>query len=89
MAGGLFCKDRPEDASWFQGPTPPDSTVSTAELERAKKKALEKLAAQEAQLTAVLQELDETRKKAETAEKKAAELSALGAQPPHRRPPQI
>jgi len=74
-----FAKIDPKTLPGFKDPTPPDSTVSTAELERAKKKALEKLAAQEAQLTAVLQELDETRKKAETAEKKAAELSALGA----------
>ncbi len=74
-----FDRVDPKTLPAYKDPTSPDQTASTVELERAKKKALEKLAAQEAQLTAVLQELDETRKKAETAEKKAAELVALGA----------
>jgi type I restriction enzyme, R subunit len=72
-----FEKTDPKTLPPFKDPIPPGPTASTGELERAKRNALEKLAAQEAQLTAVLQELDEVRKKAETAEKKAVELEAL------------
>jgi type I restriction enzyme R subunit len=72
-----FEKADPKTLAPYKAPTPPDSTASTVELERAKRGVLEKLAAQEAQLTAVLQELEEARKKAQTAEKKAAELEAL------------
>lgn len=72
-----FEKTDPKTLLAYKDPTPPDSTASTVELERAKRNALEKLAAQEAQLTALLQELDDVRKKAETAEKKSLELEAL------------
>lgn len=72
-----FEKTDPKTLPAFKDPTPPDSTAPTGELERAKRNALEKLAAQEAQLNAVLQELDDVRKKAGAAEKKAVELEAL------------
>lgn len=47
-----------------------------AKLKEEKKAALERLAAQEAQLELVLRELDETRSKAAVAEKQAADLRA-------------
>jgi type I restriction enzyme R subunit len=72
-----FDKANPKAFPVYKDPTPPDASTSAGELERAKKNALEKLATQEAQLSAVLQDLAEVRKKAETAEKKATELEAL------------
>ncbi|MFZ2100616.1 MAG: DUF4145 domain-containing protein, partial [Oricola sp.] len=50
-----------------------------AEQARDRRKVLEKLAAQEAQMGSLLQELEAARQKATVAEKKAEELEALGA----------
>ena len=51
-----------------------------AEPARERRQVLEKLAAQEAQMDALLQELEATRQKATAAQKKADELKALAAQ---------
>ncbi len=72
-----FEKTDPKSLPAYKDPAPPEPAASAGELERAKRNALEKLAAQEAQLNAVLQELADFRKKAEAAEKKAAELESL------------
>ncbi len=74
----FFERSDPKALPAYKDPTPPDTSTSGKELERARRNALEKLAAQEAQLNAVLRELAEVRKKAETAEKKFAELETLG-----------
>jgi len=72
-------KKDPKALPDYEDPIPPDSTASVLELKRAKRQALEKLAAQEVQLTELLQELDDVRKKAENAEKKAVDLHASSA----------
>lgn len=73
-----FQKSDPKSLPIFKEP-PPDAGTTTAELRRSRKKALEKLAAQEGQLTELLQELEEKRKKASAAEKQAEELKVLSA----------
>lgn len=52
---------------------------SKGKLKREKKQVLEKLAAQEAQMKALLQELEEARKAVATTEKKADEIEALAS----------
>ena len=78
-----FEKVDPSTLPSFKDPRPPDPSASTAELEREKRKALDKLAYQEAQLSDLLRQLDETRKEArqkgKTAEKEAEELASLAA----------
>lgn len=73
-----FQKVTPNDLPAFVAPAKPEAAVSPADLERLKKSTLEKLAAQEAELNTVLKELEETRKKAKAAERKAEELEQLG-----------
>lgn len=67
-----------KDIPPFKQPAQPE-----ADQAREKRKVLEKLAAQEAQMEALLQELEATRQKAVVAEKKAEELAALAAKAAH------
>jgi type I restriction enzyme R subunit len=61
-----------EELGTFSQPPTPDQTD-----ERDRRRILEKLAAQEAQMDALLSELEETRSKAIAAEKEAADLKAI------------
>lgn len=61
-----------EELGTFSQPPTPDQTD-----ERDRRRILEKLAAQEAQMDALLSELEETRSKANAAEKEAADLKAI------------
>ncbi|GAJ30318.1 DEAD/DEAH box helicase family protein [Acidomonas methanolica] len=61
-----------EELGTFSQPQTPDQTD-----ERDRRRILEKLAAQEAQMDALLSELEETRSKAIAAEKEAADLKAI------------
>ncbi|HHA2762977.1 TPA: DEAD/DEAH box helicase family protein [Stenotrophomonas maltophilia] len=70
------------DASSFQSYVQPDSTTSDetkGQLKREKRQALESLAAQEAQMEALLLELEAARQIAATAEKKAVELQTFAS----------
>lgn len=58
----------------------PETTDSKAELKREKKAALQKLAAQEAQMQQLLKALEDARKKADQAEKTAEEKQAILAE---------
>jgi type I restriction enzyme R subunit len=62
----------------FQAPRPPPKESNSAE-KRERRQILEKLAAQEAQMDALLRELDAARQTASAAEKKAEELQAIAA----------
>ncbi|SDH76574.1 DEAD/DEAH box helicase family protein [Roseospirillum parvum] len=73
-----FEKADPANLPAFAEPAP-QIVKDQAETQRLSKRTLEKLAAQEAQLNELLRELDETRKKAHSAEKKVEELAALSA----------
>src|SRR5437870_11371631 len=55
----------------------PQPTTTQAELQRERKAALQKLAAQEAQMQQLLQELETARRKAATAEKTVEEQKAI------------
>lgn len=61
-----------EELGTFSQPPTPDQTD-----ERDRRRILERLAAQEAQMDALLSELEETRSKAIAAEKEAADLKAI------------
>ena len=52
---------------------------TTGQLKREKRKVLERLAAQEAQMDALLRDLEEARKAAATAEKRVEEIQALAS----------
>ncbi|XHC10695.1 DEAD/DEAH box helicase family protein [Labrenzia sp. ac12] len=72
-----FDGERPEDLPAYQEPQASAGSDTKAQLKREKKAALQKLAAQEAQMDALLKELEAARLVAETAEKTAKELAAL------------
>lgn len=63
----------------FAQPTSTTSDETKGQLKREKRQVLEKLAAQEAQMEAVLRDLETARQSAATAEKKADELAALAS----------
>jgi type I restriction enzyme, R subunit len=63
----------------FSAPTPPRAADDQARLKQEKIQVLEKLAAQEAQMDALLRELEEARNLAATAEQRAEEMQALAA----------
>lgn len=63
----------------FLPPTAAGDDDTKGKLKRDKREILEKLAAQEAQMEALLQELEVARQNAATAEKKAEELAALAS----------
>lgn len=63
----------------FVPPSPEGTDESKGQLKREKRQVLEKLAAQEAQMEALLRELDAAREAAVTAEKKVEELQSLAS----------
>ncbi|MEQ1550085.1 DEAD/DEAH box helicase family protein [Sphingorhabdus sp.] len=63
----------------FEQPTPDATDDSKGQLKREKRQVLEKLAAQEAQMDALLRELDAARTAASTAEKKIVEIQSLAS----------
>jgi type I restriction enzyme, R subunit len=63
----------------FVQPSPEGTEESKGQLKREKRQVLEKLAAQEAQMEALLRELEAARQAAVTAEKKADEIRALAS----------
>ena len=63
----------------FAQPAAEAAGADPSELQREKRQILEKLAAQEAQMEALLRELDEARRTAASAEKRAEEIEALAA----------
>ena len=70
------------DADAYPGfqATPPDGAEdSKGQLKREKRQILEKLAAQEAQMEALLRELEAARQATATAEKKVDEIQALAS----------
>lgn len=78
----LFVQFAKGDATSIPPYAQPDSTTSDetkGQLKREKRQALESLAAQEAQMEALLLELEAARKSAATAEMKAAELQAIAS----------
>lgn len=82
LARWLFIQFRKGDAKAiapFQTPRTDGGEDSKGQLKREKRQVLERLAAQEAQMEALLQELEEARKAAATAEKRAEEVQALAA----------
>ena len=72
-----FEKGDPQSIQAFQKPQLIEQGDSKAELKKQKKQALEKLAIQEARMESLLQELEEVRQKAETAQQNSEELQAL------------
>lgn len=69
-----YAKVKPSDIPVFKQPQAPQATEI-----RERRQIMEKLAAQEAQMEALLRELDVARQTASAAEKKAAELEAISA----------
>lgn len=69
-----YGKAKPGDIPVFKQPQAPQATEA-----RERRQIMEKLAAQEAQMGALLRELDVARQMASAAEKKAAELEAISA----------
>jgi len=63
----------------FAQPSPDGADESKSQLKREKRQVLEKLAAQEAQMEALLRELEKSRQATVTAEKRADEISALAS----------
>lgn len=63
----------------FVPPSPEGTDESKGQLKREKRQVLEKLAAQEAQMEALLRELDAAREAAVTAEKKVEEIQSLAS----------
>jgi type I restriction enzyme, R subunit len=63
----------------FVQPVPEAADDSKGQLKREKRQVLEKLAAQEAQMDALLRELDAARAVASTAEKKVEEIQSLAS----------
>ena len=63
----------------FQPPPTDGGADSKGQLQREKRQVLEKLAAQEAQMDALLRDLEEARGAAATAEKRAEEIEALAS----------
>jgi type I restriction enzyme R subunit len=63
----------------FQQPAADATDDSKGQLKREKRQVLEKLAVQEAQMDALLQDLDQARQAAASAEKRADELQALAS----------
>mgnify|MGYP003111308167 CR=1 FL=1 len=74
-----FKRAKADDLPLFKEVKNPAEGADTAELQREKKRALERLAAQEAQMNALLEELEAQRKKAKVAEAKAEEVAASRA----------
>lgn len=74
-----FQKADPKSLPKFQKPEAASDAESAEKLKRQNKKALEQLAVQEAQMTALLEELDAARQAVATSEKNLAELEALAA----------
>ena len=77
-------KGMPRASLPFEQPSADGSDDSKGQLKREKRQVLEKLAAQEAQMEALLRDLEAARQAAATAEKNAEEIQALA--PPARRP---
>lgn len=67
------------DIPAFAQPVAAGGKDTKGQLKREKREILERLAAQEAQMEALLQELDVARQSAATAERKAEELTALAS----------
>jgi type I restriction enzyme R subunit len=67
----------------FEVPTRQTDDESKGRLKREKREALEKLAAQEARMEALLAELEESRKTVKSAQKKAEEVQALASTGQH------
>ncbi len=74
-----FGKADPARLPAFEPPAPAGEEDSKGQLKREKRQILEKLAAQEADMEALLKELDSVRQTAATAEKRAEELAALSS----------
>lgn len=74
-----FDKTDPASLPSFKQPVVPTPSQSKGELQRQKKKALVKLATQEAQLNDLLEEVEQAREKIDTAERKAEELEQLAS----------
>lgn len=72
-----FEKVDPASLPAFTQPPKPSNIESAAEIEQARRKLLGALAAQEAQMSELLSNLDESRKQALAAEKKLEELGSL------------
>ncbi len=71
-------RGKSSDLPPYQEPVPHGtSEADSAQIKKEKREALEKLAAQEAQMKALLDELEATRANAQTAQVKAEELEAL------------
>jgi type I restriction enzyme R subunit len=81
LARWLFIQFGKGDVSDIPAFTQPTATGddTKGQLKREKREVLEKLAAQEAQMEALLQELELARQSAATAERKAEELAALAS----------
>lgn len=76
-----FAGGKPADCPDYREPSPGGAEGETkAKLKEQKKAVLEKLAAQEAQLEALLAELEQARVKAQIAEQQLADLTASAAQ---------
>jgi len=72
-----FGRADPASLPAFAPPTVEAAGADPGELQREKRQILEKLASQEAQMEALLRELDEARRTAASAEKRAEEIEAL------------
>lgn len=80
LARWLFVRFGKGDAKTiaaFEQPTANGEDDSKGQLKREKRQVLEKLAAQEAQMDALLRELEQARQAAATAERRAEEIQAL------------
>lgn len=75
-----FGGQKQQDLPQYQQPQPGAGEETKARLKREKRAVLEKLAAQEAQMEALLRELEVARAAVETAEKTEQELQTLKAQ---------
>lgn len=82
LAKWLFVRFGKGDAANLPAFAPPAAEaggVGAGELKREKRQILEKLAAQEAQMESLLRELDDARRAATTAAKRADEIEALAS----------
>ena len=71
-----FKQAKAEDLPLFQAPENLAPDASASELQREKRRALERLAAQEAQMEVLLKELEQEREKTKHAEAKADDLAS-------------
>ena len=74
-----YGKGNPEAIPAFVKPSPEGADDSKGQLKRERRQILERLAAQEAQMETLLQELEKAREAVATAEKKVDEIGALAS----------